>query len=91
MANLAVSAGVCGGPFLEFPYDPPGWTPERRDFMLAEGIRGRGLNHFYYGPYQLYRFWPERDRLPFMTGTLVSAGSSTGSVSNPRSAVPDRS
>jgi cyclopropane-fatty-acyl-phospholipid synthase len=28
-----------GGPFIELPYDPPGWTPERRDFMLAEPIR----------------------------------------------------
>ena len=39
LANLAVAAGVGGGPFLEFPYDPPGWTSERRDFMLAEPIR----------------------------------------------------
>jgi L-alanine-DL-glutamate epimerase-like enolase superfamily enzyme len=39
MANLHVAAGVGGGPFIEFPYDPPGWTPERRDFMLAEPIR----------------------------------------------------
>ena len=39
LANLAVAAGVGGGPFLEFPYDPPGWTPERRDFMLAEPVR----------------------------------------------------
>jgi L-alanine-DL-glutamate epimerase-like enolase superfamily enzyme len=38
VANLHVAAGVGGGPFLEFPYDPPGWTPERRDFMLAEAI-----------------------------------------------------
>jgi L-alanine-DL-glutamate epimerase-like enolase superfamily enzyme len=30
---------VGGGPFLEFPYDPPGWTPERRDFMLGEPVR----------------------------------------------------
>ena len=47
LANLAVSAGVGGGPFLEFPYDPPGWTPERRDFMLAEAIRpdADGLLH----------------------------------------------
>ncbi len=36
LANLHVAAGVGGGPFLEVPYDPPGWTPERRDFMLAE-------------------------------------------------------
>jgi len=32
-------AGVGGGPFFEFPYDPPGWTPERRDFLLAEPLR----------------------------------------------------
>jgi D-galactarolactone cycloisomerase len=39
LANLHVCCGVGGGPFLEFPYDPPGWTPERRDFMLAEPVR----------------------------------------------------
>ena len=39
LANLHVAAGVGGGPFLEYPYDPPGWTPERRDFMLAEPLR----------------------------------------------------
>jgi L-alanine-DL-glutamate epimerase-like enolase superfamily enzyme len=38
LANLHVCAGVGGGPFLEFPYDPPGWTPQRRDFMLAEPV-----------------------------------------------------
>lgn len=39
LANLHVAAGVGGGPFLEYPYDPPGWTPERRDAFLAEPIR----------------------------------------------------
>ena len=39
LANLHVAAGVGGGPFLEFPYDPPGWTVERRDAFLAEPIR----------------------------------------------------
>jgi D-galactarolactone cycloisomerase len=38
LANLHVCAGVGGGPLLEFPYDPPAWTPERRDFMLAEPV-----------------------------------------------------
>jgi D-galactarolactone cycloisomerase len=38
LANLHVAAGVGGGPFLEFPYDPPGWTPERRDAFLAEPV-----------------------------------------------------
>ena len=38
LANLQVAAGVGGGPFLEFPYDPPGWTERRRDFFLAEPL-----------------------------------------------------
>ncbi|GLY65367.1 mandelate racemase/muconate lactonizing enzyme family protein [Amycolatopsis taiwanensis] len=38
LANLHVAAGVGGGPFFEYPYDPPGWTPERRDFMLAAPV-----------------------------------------------------
>jgi L-alanine-DL-glutamate epimerase-like enolase superfamily enzyme len=39
LANLHVAAAVGGGPFLEYPYDPPGWTPERRDFMLTGVLR----------------------------------------------------
>ncbi|WP_089773083.1 mandelate racemase/muconate lactonizing enzyme family protein [Ruania alba] len=39
LANLHVAAGVGAGPYLEYPYDPPNWTPERRDFMLAEPLR----------------------------------------------------
>lgn len=38
-ANLHMAAAAAAGPYLEFPYDPPTWTPERRDFMLAEPIR----------------------------------------------------
>jgi L-alanine-DL-glutamate epimerase-like enolase superfamily enzyme len=38
LANLHVTAGVGGGPYLEYPYDPPTWTEERRDFMLTEPI-----------------------------------------------------
>jgi D-galactarolactone cycloisomerase len=41
LANLQVAAGVGGGPFLEFPIDPPGWTVERRDFFLSEPVRVR--------------------------------------------------
>lgn len=39
LANLHVVAGVGGGPFVEYPYNPPDRTPARRDFMLAEPIR----------------------------------------------------
>jgi L-alanine-DL-glutamate epimerase-like enolase superfamily enzyme len=34
LANLHVAAGVDAGPYIEFPWDPPGWTPERRDFFM---------------------------------------------------------
>jgi L-alanine-DL-glutamate epimerase-like enolase superfamily enzyme len=39
LANLHVAAGVGGGPYLEFPVDPPGWTEQRRDFFLSEPVR----------------------------------------------------
>jgi len=36
VANLQLSAALMNAPFVEFPYDPPEWSPERRDFMMAE-------------------------------------------------------
>ena len=38
LANLHVVAGLGGGPYVEFPYDPPGWTEARRDFFLTEPV-----------------------------------------------------
>ena len=38
LVNLHLTAGVGGGPYLEYPFDPPSWTPARRDFMLAEPV-----------------------------------------------------
>lgn len=35
-ANLQVTAGLGGAPFIEVPYDPPTWLPERRDFLLEK-------------------------------------------------------
>lgn len=37
-ANLHVVAGAAHAPFVEFPYDPPEWTPARRDFALTQAI-----------------------------------------------------
>lgn len=34
LANLHVAAGVDAGPYIEFPFDPPGWSIERRDFFM---------------------------------------------------------
>ena len=36
------------------------------DFMVREGVRGPGFNQLRSGGYLVWRFWPERDRLPFM-------------------------
>ena len=52
LANLHVVAGLGGGPYVEFPYDPPGWTEERRDFFLHRA-----------GPDRCRRL-PERPRRP---------------------------
>ncbi len=35
--HLVAATGLC--PFIEYPLDLPGWTVERRDFILAEPIR----------------------------------------------------
>jgi hypothetical protein len=36
------------------------------DFIEAHGLRGHTFNHYPLGGYMAYRFWPDRDRLPFM-------------------------
>lgn len=41
MANLQFTAGAVGpenATFVEYPFDPPEWTPERRDFLLTRPI-----------------------------------------------------
>jgi len=35
-ANLQLMAATPNCPYCEFPYEPPAWVPEARDFMLAE-------------------------------------------------------
>ncbi|MBV9053780.1 MAG: mandelate racemase/muconate lactonizing enzyme family protein [Hyphomicrobiales bacterium] len=38
MANAQLAAGMADAPFLEFPYDPPEWGLDRRDYMLASAL-----------------------------------------------------
>ena len=42
LANLHVALAVSSNEFLEVPYDPPGWTPERRDFPLPSPVEVAG-------------------------------------------------
>jgi D-galactarolactone cycloisomerase len=41
LTNLHVAMAAGGGPYVEYPYDPPHWTPERRDFVLSGPIHVR--------------------------------------------------
>src|SRR3546814_14595863 len=36
VANTHLTAGLGEAPFIEFPCDPPEWSLERRDYLLAE-------------------------------------------------------
>ncbi|MGE0714405.1 MAG: mandelate racemase/muconate lactonizing enzyme family protein [Alphaproteobacteria bacterium] len=38
MANAHLAAGVTDCPWLEFPYDPPEWGLDRRDYPMAEPL-----------------------------------------------------
>jgi L-alanine-DL-glutamate epimerase-like enolase superfamily enzyme len=39
MANAHLVAGMVDAPFVEYPYDPPEWGLDRRDYMMAEPLR----------------------------------------------------
>jgi L-alanine-DL-glutamate epimerase-like enolase superfamily enzyme len=38
-ANAHLAAGLGATPFLEFPYDPPDWSLDRRDFLMETPLR----------------------------------------------------
>jgi L-alanine-DL-glutamate epimerase-like enolase superfamily enzyme len=37
-ANAHLAAGLAESPFLEYPFDPPDWSLERRDYIMAEPL-----------------------------------------------------
>jgi L-alanine-DL-glutamate epimerase-like enolase superfamily enzyme len=39
LANLHVAAAISTAPFFEFAFDPPEWTPARRDYILPQPIQ----------------------------------------------------
>ena len=38
LADFHLAAGLAGSPFVEFPYDPPGWSLERRDYPMVAAV-----------------------------------------------------
>jgi tetratricopeptide (TPR) repeat protein len=65
---LSVARGVYRHPVprVAVAIDESCYPMRACDFMVEQGVRGRGFNQFFAGGYLLYRFWPDRDRLPFM-------------------------
>ncbi len=61
------------GPPIQVGYDWSEMPVGACGYIAAHDVRGQGFNFFQFGGYLLWRFWPERDRLPFMdihqTGT----------------------
>jgi L-alanine-DL-glutamate epimerase-like enolase superfamily enzyme len=39
MANTQLVAGLGQAPYIEFPYDPPHWSLDRRDYIMAEPLQ----------------------------------------------------
>ncbi|HEY5640923.1 MAG TPA: mandelate racemase/muconate lactonizing enzyme family protein, partial [Dehalococcoidia bacterium] len=52
VANLHCAAAARIVPYIEFPYDPPNWTPAQRDFLFREPITidDEGYVHLPDGP-----------------------------------------
>jgi L-alanine-DL-glutamate epimerase-like enolase superfamily enzyme len=42
VANLHLACAVSTAPFVEVPYDPPAWSPERRDWLLPAPVEIAG-------------------------------------------------
>jgi D-galactarolactone cycloisomerase len=38
VANLHVALALSSCPYVEVPLDPPGWTPDRRDWLLPTPV-----------------------------------------------------
>ncbi len=39
MANAHLTAAIADAPFIEYPYDPPEWSLDRRDYMMAAPLK----------------------------------------------------
>jgi hypothetical protein len=58
---------------LGIGFDMRGFPVAAYAFATAHDVRGRGFNHMHQGAWIAWRAWPDRSRLPFMTGTPEAA------------------
>jgi hypothetical protein len=68
LATLAVSVLEWARPDvpLGMGLDPRQYPVGACDFIGSHALEGPMFNEYYYGGYILWRFWPDRARLPFM-------------------------
>ena len=63
VANAHLTAGLCDAPFLEFPSDPPEWSLERRDFLMAEPLQTDSQGWLQLGEAPGMGYAPDEERL----------------------------
>ena len=63
LANAHLVAGVADAPFLEYPFDPPEWSLERRDFPMVETLKVNAAGEIVLGERPGLGFEPAEDLL----------------------------
>ena len=63
VANAHLAAGLAGSPYLEFPYDPPEWSLERRDYPMREPLDVDGDGWILLGEAPGFGFELDEERL----------------------------
>jgi hypothetical protein len=75
--SLCVAGSIPDWRRVDMPFgigiQPRAYPAAACDFIDSHGIRGRGFNHFELGGYLLWRFWPDRGRLPLLDIHLTGA------------------
>ena len=62
-ANAQLVAGLSDAPFLEYPFDPPEWTLERRDFLMTEPLQADAQGWIQLTDAPGMGYTPDEDRL----------------------------
>jgi L-alanine-DL-glutamate epimerase-like enolase superfamily enzyme len=62
-ANAHLTAGLADSPFLEYPFDPPEWSLQRRDFLMAEPLRADSAGWIHLGEAPGMGYVPDEERL----------------------------
>ena len=62
-ANAHLTAGLADSPFLEYPFDPPEWSLQRRDFLMSEPLQVDGAGWIHLGDAPGMGYAPDEGRL----------------------------